>query len=202
MLSSAKSNKSSEAKAPLLFSRRGWGWLNSRIPKRQPDLLQNPIQLLKNLLILKPQNLNSMALQKRRPFRIRFKTRIRKMVPPIQFNRQPFRRTIKIQNILPKTMLPPELPSLQLTSLQSFPKHRFRRGQVTAELFSKNFQVRLVMQRFFLLRLHGFRVWKAKARKDGLVHFRLQCPGSTTTPNPSFFKAGSYFLPNLSSSVL
>ncbi len=82
----------------------------------------------------------------------------------VQLDGEFFGRTVKVEDIIAKTMLPPEFSALKFFAFQLGPEPRFRRCKVIPELGPECFQIRQVIQPQLasLISLHNTHIVKYK----------------------------------------
>jgi hypothetical protein len=86
--------------------------------------LKNPLKLIQNLVIPKPQDSKSLSFKPGRSRLIVFSCV--PMLPAVDFDNQPCLQAHKIDNVGPKRMLAAKAQSRNLAPAQLLPKHPLR----------------------------------------------------------------------------
>ncbi len=104
-------------------------------------LIQHSLRIVKHESIDKPQHKYIKMGQKQISLIIiNSRSRI-KMRLSVQFNRQPLRGTVKVKNVIAKTMLSPESASVKLFIFKIGPHLRFSRRKMAPQSPPKSLQL-------------------------------------------------------------
>ena len=107
--------------------------------------MNNPLFILENGLVLKPNDFDPVVFEKPGPFLIINCRKVVKVWLAVQFDAKPFRRTVEIKDVPANAVLASELFAIQLRIFDDRPKSRFRWGHSAAKLGAERFQFRQIM---------------------------------------------------------
>ena len=124
-------------KSALFLSPWGRGEVRGFLRHRRANALQHTLQVLPNLAVPKSQRPDAFLFEKSGPLNIVLPPFWKIMLPAVNLNAQFLLRTIEIQDVWPKGLLPPKLLSRKLTVLETVPQSLLRPGHLVAQSSSQ-----------------------------------------------------------------